>query len=546
MAPPVLILPLALVVAGARAAAPAPVPAAPPGAAGDPVVLSPFQVEAGSDRGYLATQTLSGTRLKADLRDIGSALTVFTEQLLDDLGANSIQDLMAFAPNTDPFVMTTSDITGTGNDFINIPTKFVSRGGSTTVVAQDFFANNIPQDRYNSEALTFTRGPNAILFGLGNAAGAFLSSTKRARPRRATTVEYQVDHRGSYRATLDHNQVLVKDVASIRYAGLHEALNSFRVPAESFQRRHFLTLTFHPLPRTTLRVSHEQGLINAPAVRPWPDYDAISPWLAAGSPLIDTFTNTAGGKPAGVQNYGQAGLVSTQFTRGGTVVPTQRMTNQGQTAPTTFANGFAVNGANFRSLVAPAIYPTFASNFGSTAFRLTDYAVSSVFLEQQLGRDLFVEAAANFVHNDLTAVNGFVGQNTYIHADPNRQLPDGRPNPNVGLLYGESQATIIDAPNRAENFRVMASYTLDFGRDRTGWWRHLGRHQAAAFLEDTTTSGWSSNNGMFNVTPLATTGAAAAINNGANAVRFRYYFEPARGRIGTGSGTALRSFPVLY
>ena len=44
------------------------------------VMLSPFQVDATADKGYLATQTLSGTRLKTDLKDIGSALTVFTER----------------------------------------------------------------------------------------------------------------------------------------------------------------------------------------------------------------------------------------------------------------------------------------------------------------------------------------------------------------------------------------------------------------------------------------------------------------------------------
>src|SRR5687767_10037912 len=46
---------------------------------GGPIVLSPFQVDEGSEKGYLATQTLSGTRLKTDLRDIGAALTIFTE-----------------------------------------------------------------------------------------------------------------------------------------------------------------------------------------------------------------------------------------------------------------------------------------------------------------------------------------------------------------------------------------------------------------------------------------------------------------------------------
>lgn len=528
----------------AQTATPAPSVAA--AANQESILLSPFTVEADSERGYLATQTLSGTRLKTDLKDIGSAMTVFTEQLMDDLGANSIYDLMAFAPNTDPFIMSTSDVTGNGNDFINVPTKYVSRGGATAVVGQDFFANNIPNDRFNSEALTFTRGPNAILFGLGNAAGAFISSTKRAKNVTGTTIEYQFDDRGSFRATLDHNHVLKKDFAAIRYSGVYEELDGFRIPTESFQRRHFVTLRLTPFKKTALRVNYEKGLINAPAVRPWPDYDAVSPWLAAGSPMINTFVNAAAGKPRGTQNYGQAGLISTQFSVGGTQIPTQRLTNQGQSVPTTFANGFPVNGPSFRSLVNEDIFPTFASNFGNTAFRLTDYRTFSVFLEQQITRDFFVEAAYNQVDNNLKAVNGFVGQLAYIYVDPNRQLPNGQPNPNAGLLYSESQGTIIEAPNEAKNYRVMASYNLDFTRRQSGWARHLGRHQAAIFAERTESGGWSSNNGLFNSTPLATTGAAANINNGNNAIRFRYYFEPAQGKIGTNAGKGLTGIPVLY
>jgi len=119
-----------LAVSTLLAQTPAPVPAAPSAPAEDAIVLSPFTVEAGTEKGYLATQTLNGTRLKTDLKDIGSSLTVFTEQLMDDLGANSIYNLMSSAPNTDPFVMSTSDITGHGDDFINLPTKFVTRGGA--------------------------------------------------------------------------------------------------------------------------------------------------------------------------------------------------------------------------------------------------------------------------------------------------------------------------------------------------------------------------------------------------------------------------------
>jgi hypothetical protein len=517
-----------------------------PSTAEEAVLLSPFHVDATSERGYYATQTLNGTRLRTDLEDIGSSLTVFTDQMLEDLGANSIYDIMAFAPNTDPFVMSTSDITGNGNDFINIPTKFVSRGGTSTVVGQDFFANNIPQDRFNSEAMTFTRGPNAILFGLGDAAGAFLSSTKRAKFRNAMTVEQQMDSRGGHRATVDLNRVVVPNHVAFRYAGVFEGLNDFRLHNNAYQRRHFSTLTFTPFRKTTVRVNAERGHIQQSGVRPWPDYDAVSPWLAAGSPLLATFVNTAGGKPNGIQNFGYAGLVSTEYSPGGTPIPTQRLQNQGQSVPPSFSNGFAVNGATFRSLVNESIYPTFASAFGNSAYRLTDYHNSSVFFEQQITQDLFVEAAINRVDSRLRAINGFVGQLSYIYVDPNRQLPDGAPNPNVGRLYSQSQSTIIDAPNWAKNVRAMASYQFDFSTRARGWLRNFGRHHAAAFVERDNTNGWSSNNGLWNTTPFATTGAAATITNGANAIQYRYYYDPANHKVGTSVGRHLEAIPVLY
>ena len=537
-------------IALAQVVPPAPAAANPaPNAASDEaVVLSPFTVSTGTEQGYLATQTLNGTRLKTDIKDIGSAMTIFTEQLMDDLGATSINDLMAFAPNTDPFVATTADVSGNGNDFINVGNQqYVTRGGASAVVSQDFFASNIPNDRFNTEALTFTRGPNAILFGLGNASGAFVSSTKRAKTNRhATALEHRVDHRGSYRTTVDHNQVIKKGFAAIRYAGVYENQNTFRIPTESFQRRHFGTVTLTPFARTTLRFNYEQGLVDTPAVRPWPAYDAVSPWIAAGSPIVATFSNTTTGKPAGTVNYTGSALTSTQFSLGGVQIPTQNLNNTAQSARPSFANGFPVNGNNFRSLVNDALYPTFASNFGNTALRRSDYKTHTLFLEQQITRDFFVEAAYNKVDNRLIALNGVVGQTDFIFVDPNAQMPNGQPNPNVGKLYTEGSPTRIDAPGKTENVRVTASYHLDLTRSKNKWVRALGRHQAAVFTEQSKTASWSSNNALRNVTPLATTGAAATIGNAANALTFRYYFDPANGKIGTQAGHAYLSFPVLY
>jgi outer membrane receptor for ferric coprogen and ferric-rhodotorulic acid len=57
----------------ARAATPAGQPAA-----DVTVVLSPFTVGSDRDAGYAATETLAGTRLRTDLRDVGASLTILT------------------------------------------------------------------------------------------------------------------------------------------------------------------------------------------------------------------------------------------------------------------------------------------------------------------------------------------------------------------------------------------------------------------------------------------------------------------------------------
>jgi len=108
------------------------------------VQLSPFQVTSDTEKGYLATQTLNGTRLNTSLRDVGAAMTVFTERLLDDLAASSVNDLVAFAPNTDPYVGNVLDTSGSGNAFLTTQSpQYVTRGGNTALISQDFFQHAI-------------------------------------------------------------------------------------------------------------------------------------------------------------------------------------------------------------------------------------------------------------------------------------------------------------------------------------------------------------------------------------------------------------------
>ncbi len=511
-------------------------------------MLSPFTVDADAESGYMATQSLSGTRFRSDLRDIGSSVTVFTEQMLEDLGANSVMDIVQFSPNADVFVVGTDDVTGNGNSAINDTNRIVMRGGATSVVSQDFFSSNVPNDRFSSEGLTFSRGPNAILFGEGNAAGAFLSSTKRAKPQRATSIQHQIDDRGSYRITLDHNQPVIRDKLFVRVVGLYENSNHFRAPTESIQRRQFATATFKPFKHTTIRFNYERGEVTTPALRPWPAYDAYTPWVLAGSPIIPTYTGTAGGKPAGTENYGHAGIVIVHQQAGGVEVPPMRWNNSGQSerpglaADGSYKYGLPVAGSNFRSLVDSDIYPTFVSNHGNTSFQDHDYNRKTLVLEQRVTEDFFVELTYNRQANFVKRFNGLVGQSDYIFVDPNAQLPNGDPNPNVGRIFTHGQSTLIDAPGEAENLRLTASYDLNLTR-YNNWVRHLGRHQAAIFLERSEQNSWGSNNNAWNLSPL---NPALPFQNGQNVLQYRYYMDPSQGLVGTQLRSLSRGLPVIY
>jgi iron complex outermembrane receptor protein len=509
------------------------------------VTLSPFTVTSESEKGYLATQTLNGTRLNTSLRDVGAAMSIFTERLLDDLAASSIYDLVAFAPNTDPYVGNVLDTSGNGNAFLTTQSpQYVTRGGNTALISQDFFSTPaVPPDRYNAENLTFTRGPNAILFGLGNPAGAFTSSSKRAQFKNAYQLELRGDDNGGLRTSIDLNRVLVPNRLALRYAGLHEDAEGFREPSGNSQRRHFFAARYTPFRSTSLRANYEFGRLKTLAIRPWPSYDGITPWIDAGRPLLAT-AGSGRTPPAGIQNaFGAAAqsLVVTDNTPAGTVVPPMSWLNQGRSANPSFPN--YPNLATFRSLVNPDLFPTTANVVGQGARRDLDFHTIGASWEQQIGRDFFLEASFNRTLSDTIVNSSLAGQSDRLYIDVNRQLPNGSPNPNVGLLYVDSFANILPNKFLGTTERLMMSYDLDFAKfwPRAGRW--LGSHRIAAFGENGVSDTWGSQNPSHNVTPLP--GANASILDLTNRVIFRYYLEPAKGATTAGFNAAER-YPVIF
>jgi len=62
-----------------------------------PVELSPFVTTVGSDKGYVATSSLAGSRVNTPLKDIAAQIDVMTPEFLNDIGATTIDEAVVFS-----------------------------------------------------------------------------------------------------------------------------------------------------------------------------------------------------------------------------------------------------------------------------------------------------------------------------------------------------------------------------------------------------------------------------------------------------------------
>jgi outer membrane receptor protein involved in Fe transport len=270
------------------------------------VALSPFEVNADQDTGYLPSGVQSGTRLRTELKDVAASISVVTKDFLQDIAATDLEGLMVYTLGTEvggsggnfSDAGTIDNPNGTEVDydgaFSNSQPSTRVRGLTRADISRDFFITSTPPDSYNVDRVEISRGANAMLFGLGSPSGIVNSSLIRAKTDRTRTeVEVQTDTYGSRRSSLDHNQVLIPGKLALRIAGLYEDTSYKVEEARSIDRRWFGTITYRPFNSTTLRASFEHGNIdsNLPEIRP--PGDAYTYWWNLGKPVFDPSTGVS-------------------------------------------------------------------------------------------------------------------------------------------------------------------------------------------------------------------------------------------------------------
>ena len=255
------------------------------------VTLSPFEVVS-ENKGYFAANSMSGTRLNSKVEDLGQSLTVMTKDQMSDFAMRDINDVfdyMASTEGTSSYSQFDTDRTGAVVDQVSLNPNNANRvrgiGNANIAFNNMATTSRVPVDPLWLDSIELSRGPNANIFGLGNASGTVNQVPATANlTRDFTKVENRTDSYGGWRSSLDINRMILRNKLAVRasYANDHTAF--IRKPSGEDARRLSFQLKAKPFKNTTISASWYN--YKNTSVRPnfTTPRDYITDWLSSGRP----------------------------------------------------------------------------------------------------------------------------------------------------------------------------------------------------------------------------------------------------------------------
>src|ERR1043165_5723533 len=134
--------------------------------ADETVQLSEFTVSEKSLSGYIASETVTGTRVATPIKDLPFAVSVITSEFMNDFDFFDIASDMAYTANLNGV-----DTQGNSN----------LRGYGATFTLRNGFYRLGLVDRVNTDRIEVIKGPNAAIYGATSPAGLINIVTKKPR-----------------------------------------------------------------------------------------------------------------------------------------------------------------------------------------------------------------------------------------------------------------------------------------------------------------------------------------------------------------------------
>lgn len=448
------------------------------------VELSPFEVSADSEIGYLATETLSGTRLRSNLGDVGASVDVLTKEFLRDIAALDMYDALDYVGNIETYAVSGGFSENENEVWFSSP--YVARGFATSSVNSDFFSmGRVPLDFYNKTNFTVARGPNAVLYGIGSPGG--IVNATRNRPvfgRNFAEVQLRFDDLGSFRSSLDFGRELVDDKLSIRAALLYDDRKDFLDPAGFKKTGAYGTVTYRPFKSTSITVTAELGQEDRTFQYTNMIYDAITPWLNAGSPTFATPSSPLNASfGSGLDRDGRT-LVLINDQPG---IPVQSWWQMARTKRFEIAGHPRLNNIRTTGYTKDTAIWNFNETqlVGTSRERELEWEDFAIFITQEIVvPELQLELAYNHSRVESLVANTF--EHFFLQMDANKQLPNGNPNPNFGSPYLEADRhEVIGEQSTNDTFRATLFYNLDLN-DKKIFGVGLGRYTVMGLWEEQT------------------------------------------------------------
>jgi len=496
--------------------------------------LSPFEVSTTGDVGYLATSTLAGTRINTELTDIGSAISVYTKEMMNDVGAVDNQTLLQYALNAEvagtrgnwsDTIVGTEGLSETHN-FSNPNASTRVRGLAQADNTRNFFLSDVPWDGYNVDRVDLQRGPNAILFGLGSPAGVINAGTIRPVSDNFGKVELRVDEYGSFRTVLDINRVLIENELEARVAFLADRQKYQQKPAFEDDDRVYATFSYHPKALNkngrSFKVSFdaENGNISSNHPRYLPPTDRITPWwnsdfnqqtydwrIGRNDAGTDTYNpwlyQTFNRGPSVSFNSNSATLSQSNYAIASTTSGYRALKSDGTLNSDPAQNGsylwqsdkfdyFILSYDRYASLsglqgsfvpttlIDPSIFDFYHNLLDDNTkhewadWKLAEASIFAGFLDNKIGVNL------EFFTQDYNDGNSNqLGYAPFFMVDVNEVLPDGTQNPDAGRMMVETGSGEFGMGNtNREAMRAQVYAEYDFAEKSDSIWaRIFGKHR---------------------------------------------------------------------
>lgn len=471
------------------------------------LVLSPFTVSTKKDVGYLAGNTLAGSRLNTKLKDTGAAISVFTPEFIKDIGATNMKDLILFENNAVPDVGDAA-LSVNGNPMIGNDEWQLRIRGLAASYSRNFFKWEASSDFYNVDRIDQTRGPNSILFGFGAPGGLVNTSTKQAMlDVNKNEVNYTVGSWNRNRGTFDTNISLVPGQLAMRVNAMAESGKSWREFEFDRARRAHLATKWQINKDSALRVEGEYGKVTDNVARPWLAIDQSFLWRNGGrkTAAAGSWPPPAGGTFLWSGNnhmvVGDDGVVRNWVTNA--IGSNDADSNKSALYQTVYSRNPSGWPGALEDWAKPtwsawddtptnnAIIPRSANTGGPDATRDTRIKTLSAFFESKITDSLSYELAFNHQSSDFlgydpdgSRATSFYGNSTEIWGDASSDLPmaglnswgaSSGTNPNATKLYLENNWTRRTQSIKSTELRGTIAYNFNTG--------DVARHRLAGLLD---------------------------------------------------------------